>query len=238
VTILRNIFFFFLFSYVFKTTFADTTDSGASIVGDGGYAVVCSSGIRSPLVPEIRSVELLDLFEAQLNEKTNSTRVALGKESESAVSLFALIIERLGLRLNISDSELNTVARAGQEFLRLQSDPWSSFSRISNPQVLRVRGIHLSGSVERALRRKGCYVAPIVVRPKYNALVQSYSQRACQLMKAQSGYCFFTDRELFRELKNSHKACLALHEALRYLPETLRPRNDQELRLAVAEVCL
>lgn len=212
-------------------------ESGGSIVGDGGYAVLCRSGLQSPLLPEVRRVELLDLTEAQI-EKKQEGQTNLGPETSSAAILFEVASERLRVRLNLSEPELEKVAFAGREFLRLQSDPWSGFDRVMNEEVLKVRDIQLSQTVERMLRRRGCSISPIVVRPNLHSSRSESSRKACALMRAQSDFCFFTDRRLFRELSNSHKACLALHESLRYLPPQLRPSDDQRLRTAVAEICL
>lgn len=208
---------------------------GSSTVGDGGFALVCKAGLRGRQV----RAELLDLYEAQIlsGQRNTTTKTALGSNRESPQRLLSVALERLFLKIHVTPEEALRVKSAGQALLKKTMDPWAGGVGLNINQHIVARDIDIDARVYNAAKADGCEITAVVIRPSRDLEERRRWTRYCAYRGLDFENCFFMDKKIFRDLSSGHKACLAVHESLRYLPELLRPVDDADLRRTVAEIC-
>lgn len=204
---------------------------GSSTVGDGGFAVVCFAGLK---YKQVRA-ELLDLFEEKvLTQERKKVTLGNGANPEP---LLEVALRRLQKKTSLTEREFSKVSWAAFSFLRDAQDPWMSGARIGTNDFVRAQDILLDKRVYSQANSRGCRIAPVAIRPAQVGTNRINYERLCRARGLSFEDCFFIDNSIYKDLSASHRACLALHESLRYLPESLRPRSERQLRKIVAEIC-
>lgn len=229
-----KILVFSIFSFLVWPVFGGE-GGGSSTVGDGGFALVCKAGLKNRQV----RAELLDLYEAQIlsGQRKTTRKTTLGSNGESPQQLLNVALERLFVKFSLTEEEALKVSQAAQQLLQKTMDPWAGGVGLNINHHIIARDISLDARVYRAATADGCEIQAVVVRPTRSEEARRRFTRYCGYRGLSFENCFFVDKKIFRDLSSGHKACLALHESLRYLPERLRPADDEEVRKTVAEIC-
>lgn len=194
-------------------------EGGATTVGDGGHVIMCKG-----------KPELFDLFEYRVNTSQNRP-VTLG-ESKSA-NLNDMIntgVARIAKRFALTQAETARVKRATKMLLldgsTTDNKGWLQHWAIS------AHSLKVSEQVAAQINLNRCSVDLAVIRPPLN----EYFQSICSHNFSEFEYCFIVFPEPFQFLKREQRACLALHESLRFLPPG-KQLDEKNLRMVTAQIC-
>lgn len=194
---------------------------GASTVGDGGHVVVCGN-----------QIELLDIYER--NILFGSSSISLGDENLSQTDLVQEGLNRIISRFNLTPETASPIVSATKMFLRFPFDPWKLPGKNG---LLQTQKINMYRPVNDHIIQKNCWIDIVVIRPKVEGNVQNFLEELCDQNYSEHEFCFFTKREHYRRLTKQQRACLVVHESLRYLPLESRISDELVLRQTAAEIC-
>lgn len=220
--------FFILLCFLSRAS----ANGGVTTIGDGGIVAVCSSHM-SRSEPKLF---FLDLLEAKIAGRPyvadfEDVTVSLDKKVDTALS-------RLKLRLQLSEHDLQQVRSVTSVLLRLHFDPTNLYKfSDQHAQIFRVSNIHTSSKVIRFLKKNRCVLMAAVVRFAEPQLSSPDIQYLCEKSPGGTDLCFLTNSSVYFRLPQNERACLILHEALRYLPDHKKPKTEAQLRSWTADIC-
>jgi hypothetical protein len=194
------------------------SNGGGTTVGDGGHVIYCNG-----------KYELFDLYEYRINSSTPARVTLNNGKSANLNQLVENGMARIQNRFNLTENEFYRVKRAAQ---MLFLDSQSADQSWMNSWSFSARGMLVSRAVSDSIQRMKCTVEQAVVRPP----LTNYFLQICRNTLSEFEYCFLTSHELFSLLKREQKACLAIHESLRFLPADKR-LSEENLRITAAEIC-
>jgi hypothetical protein len=195
------------------------SSGGGTTVGDGGHVILCNG-----------KYELFDLFENRINSgKPSAVSLASGPNS-TLNDMIQTGLARIQRRFLLNEKEMYRVERATKMF-RLNSQTmvsigWPYDGGLSANDLL------VSAKVASNIRASDCRVELAAIRPPIN----SFFEPICRNNLSELEYCFIIDSELTMFLNREQKACLILHESLRFLPDTKR-LSEAQLRLTTSQIC-
>lgn len=185
---------------------------GAGTVGDGGHGVTCG-----------RNVELLDIYE---HRKANE-QITLNPRM-SLPTMIAVLTYRLENDSRFAGQDFTEFNNALKNFRDSTPVPFE-FNVSDWEYRLQTRKPQLSQEVMDRMKADSCRLTPVAVRGYSDKFTQP-SARICD----GEGYCFIVNSRLYRRFSKANKACLFIHEALRFLPQ---PLSENELRRVTFEIC-
>lgn len=191
--------------------------SGGSTVGDGGHTVSC----KSP-----KYYGLLDLFENGFSpdDITLDRRFSLKQMIE-------ILVQRVERHPRFVSVNLTGFHKALTDFVASMPDNWG-YKNGSAKHVIRARRPALSQKTMHELERRDCRLIPLAIR-RSEVPFDSLFHRLCE---PEASFCFYFDSFRFRNLGHTQQACLAIHEALRFLPNEVA-LSERNLRKLTAEIC-
>lgn len=199
--------------------------SGATTVGDGGHAVVCYNKSEGR-----KEVQLLDLFEMEAFGYT--TVFDLGPSTIPLSSKVWMGVRRLKNHMGLSDAEVKEMVYAADRFMRFPFDPWEAGYGSFFGYFLQAKPVQVKKRVFDEIKRRGCYLDVLVIRPDLDAertSTENYKS-ICSRNFAGFQYCFLMNRDLLRKMNKDQQACLIIHEILRFLPKEKKFKDERELR--------
>lgn len=199
--------------------------AGGTTVGDGGMVVRCG-----------KQDTFLDIYEQDVlvGPKAISLAQSLaGSDKKSVEKMVQVGIDRARQRFQLSEDELTLVQKAAKIFLSFQYDDSTERAGRLLPGDFLVPDVRLAKIVYEKIKRDGCDIIVAVVR----APETPEARKACLRLANSFESCFIGDRELFRWMDPSQKACLILHESLRSMPPHKKITNEMSFRRTVAELC-
>lgn len=216
-----------LAAIIFTGLFAAAGGTGGAVtVGDGGFGVICPKGAHDT------TVQLLDLFEAEALGRPSVPFFA-GKRLKDKVRV---AVERVRQRLGLSAEQTHELAYAAERFMRFPYDPWQKGTASNYSYFLRGEWPTVRVKVYEEMQRRGCRLETIVVRPTDEEPGRDVYRSICSQNVAGFEYCFLTNSSLYRKMDNDARACLILHEALRFLPG-VHFHDEENMRVFAASIC-
>ncbi|WP_148284905.1 hypothetical protein [Pseudobdellovibrio exovorus] len=206
--------------------------SGATTVGDGGHVVVCYDNSQSK-----KEVQLLDLFE--MEALGYPTTFALGNAQVPLANKVWMGMTRLQSHLGLSNAEVDEMVYAADRFMRFPYDPWETGMRSFFGYFLQAKPVEVRRSVFDEMERRGCRLEVAVIRPDLDAeraSTENYKS-ICSRSFAGFHYCFLMNTDLIRKMDKDQKACLIIHEVLRFLPKEKKIQSERALRRHTYYAC-
>lgn len=199
---------------------------GATTVGDGGVVVKCHG----------QDLQILDLFEQKV--LSGDKEITLDKDDNKVQRKVADGLARIQQRYSLTEDEMKPIRRAADQFMRFPYDPFHDGSASFYGYFLQINKIVVRSEVAQALKDQNCRLETAVIRPPHDgSLSEEYYQGLCGHNFAEYESCFYTNLDLWRALKKDQRACLVIHELLRYLPADKRAPSELEMRAEAADVC-
>jgi hypothetical protein len=198
---------------------------GASLVGNGGFSVDCQG-----------TIEILDVFEANL--KPRKLVYTLGDSSASLNDKISIGLERMKIRYHLNANEFLHVKKAARFTKASKFDPLRHGHYFLWGALLNSIEIKSSQDVDLEITRRGCFVDIVYFRPvdtPQNRIV--FDDLCGKSASADFEYCFFVNSDVYWKLNKDQKACLAIHEAFRFLPKEKLIHDEIQMRQHVAEIC-
>ncbi|AGH94257.1 hypothetical protein [Pseudobdellovibrio exovorus] len=215
-------------------SFSAWAEEGATTVGDGGHVVICKT-------PEGWSAgRLLDLFEAEVLGK--SVIFDLGSEELSIIDKVSLGLSRAQETLNLKSGEINSMLSVAERFLKFPYDPWKRAKTENGGAVYAIKAKDplVSRQVYYELERRNCYVDTVVIHPDFSdrrsQQTKTY-ENICLANVIGLRQCFLTNTRHLRTMSSDEKACLVIHETLRFLPQSKSFKKDSDLRRMTYQIC-
>lgn len=198
---------------------------GATTVGDGGHVVVCRTG------DGWSKGRLLDLFEVEAVGP--DTIFDLGGDRTTLLDKVQIGLARLQPRLGLEAEDIRHMTLAAKKFMRFQYDPWKdSYTFKAKDPVVR-------HAVYREFEKYNCYLDTVVIHPDPED--QDFQRKTYENLCMANGkdirHCFLVNTRYLRTMDQNEKACLTIHEVLRFLPEGKKIRREADLRRNTYYAC-
>lgn len=207
-------------------------NGGVTTIGDGGLVAIC------PFTTSKADVRLyfFDLLEAQ---KTGTPyRTTFGDVSLGLPKKVAIGMERIKGRLQLTDDDLRAARQVAAVLMQLQFDPTKLYPYANQHDfVFKVHSVRTSPRVYHFLKKRRCQLNVAIARFTRAQITSPEIRDLCSRSPGGIDLCFLTNRDIYFRLTQDERACLILHESLRYLPESKKPRSENELRSLAAQIC-
>lgn len=212
---------------VLLSLWAEAGSGGASVVGDGGYIVKCDRGFfKSP------QIYFFDLYE--FNTTQGEQPVTLGRNL-SLKDKVQVGLDRISARFGLDSVQTETLKRAARLIYGLSYDPWL---RRDVPSIwdLGVKSVLTDNAVGNRLAAERCELIAAVLRltPENSG---SIFRDVCQKGTVSEKLCLIKNTKAYDRLNNDDKACLIIHESLRYLPVEKALPSERALREVTGQIC-
>lgn len=223
--------FFILFSGLFLAhqSFAGS-NGGASVVGDGGYIVICDRGLF-----KIPKITLFDLYEYRVKSGEREITLSGADDIRGKVKI---ALDRATTYFHLNPDESARLAKAAVVILGpVPLDPWLSYPKPSDYfwDHLEAQAPLVDAKVLSALQAEKCQLEVTFIKPDYARDTANVYKQLCN---GRGGdFCLLQNSQAFRRLHPDDRACMVLHEALRFLPAEKRPTTEAELRDTTARLC-
>jgi hypothetical protein len=199
---------------------------GATTVGDGGVVVACKG----------QDLQLLDLFEQKV--LSGQKEISLLPAEGSVRQKINDGLNRIQARYNLAENEMAPIRRAAVLFMRFPFDPFHNGLASAYSYFLQIKEVWVRVAVAEALKEQNCRLKVAVIRPpRDGGLNEQYYRELCGHNFAEYEGCFYTNLDIWRSLKRDQRACLVVHEVLRYLPPAKKAATDLEMRQQAADLC-
>lgn len=203
---------------------------GATTVGDGGHVVICDSASGAPVV------QLLDLFEAEV--RGHETQILLGSPRMALLDKVRIGLDRIKPGLQLSDAEIKQLMFAAERFVHFPYDPWLRAKNGGSVYIIKAQDPMVSPQVYSAFVRKKCRLDTVVIHPDHeNRQQRRIYENICMAGINGIKNCFLTNTRYLKVMNSDEKACLVLHETLRFLSKEKRFRRDSDLRSMTVFAC-
>lgn len=207
---------------------------GATTVGDGGHVVICKTENGWT------DGRLLDLFEKEVLGK--DVILSLGNEDLSLLQKIRIGVLRAQTALDLNSAEANDLLVASERFIKFPYDPWKRAKTANGGAVylIKAKDPLVSRQVYKELQRRNCYVDTVVIHPDFsnrNLSTTKTYENICLGNVLGLRQCFLTNTRHVKAMSLDEKACLVIHEALRFLPQTKRFKKDSDLRQMTFQIC-
>lgn len=200
------------------------SEGGATTVGDGGLVVECGS-----------KVELLDLYEHKL--LYGDYKITLDEKGDSVKDMVGVGLERLREKYSLDDSQYKRIKAATVAILRFPYDPWQTpIGRIYSYAIKPPSALVYSYVKDKLLLEK-CKLNTVIIRPPRESKEQYAYERVCNDNFNTFEFCFFTKKSIYIKLSKPERACLVVHEAIRFLKIYDSFENEVQMRASVADIC-
>lgn len=212
--------------FLFTIPLIQTALAGGTVVGDGGYLVVCK-----------KSLQFLDVFEGHFYRKLDiSPEYNPGDfnyhdgqtEIDKIASIYRLPEEQIEILRSISKA-----------FFNRHYDPWqrpSSFAFII--PSLTAKPVHLMNAAADEIRKNKCFISPIAIKVDQDK--DAGAESLCGNFFFSKDKCLLVDQRTFHKLTFLDQKCLFVHEMLRYTPafKSIAPAREIDLRETTLNLCL
>lgn len=196
---------------------------GASLVGDGGHVVTCD-----------RNTDLFDIYEYRLINNPNA-QITLGQGKNADLNEMAMTgILRMKVKFELSETEFFPVKRALKVLLASHNNPW--FKNHTNI-AFEATELRTQKIVNRQIVKDNCHVSTVVIKPPKNLDPYGDFADLCKRNFSELEYCFLVDFDYYSNLDPQQRACLIVHETIRFLPKEKAPLDERALRMTTAQIC-
>jgi hypothetical protein len=208
-------------------SFAGSAFASVTSVGNAGHGVYCHVG---GFFGHDR-VALLDFVLAKSRDPRY--RVELGKRHDSVKKKVEIALRRLPVLFpDLTARELKEVRTVSRRLQR------AVFIEITNPLPINTSLLETEDAdLNLPPGYVDCRLEPIAVKPLITKKNQRAYQSMCKRLFLSIDECVSFDIWAWMEMNRDNKAGLIVHEATRFLPERLRPRNQNEVRQLTARLC-
>ena len=198
---------------------------GGTTVGDGGHIVICGS-----------KAEVLDIYERRI--LVGPSEINFGNENMTLQQMKDVGLARVRARFKLTNQEFEKVATAATMLLNSPVDPWVDES---DPLTyfLQTKSISIEQAVYNSIKQNYCEIDIVAIKPpkELPQKIHDIYDNICAKKHLAREDCFFVSQAAFSWLTKKQKACLAIHESLRYLPANISFVDERSMRRAVAEIC-
>ena len=209
---------------VFLFTATAFSIEGGTTVGDGGFAVACSDRI-----------EILDLYEHRFFN--GEYRITLDQNGDSIKEMVGEGLNRIKNKYSLNEQQHQLMQTAAYKLLRFPFDPLHSGLRQMYGFFLQSPKTVVYKNVWKSVQDQRCVLETVIVRPPRTSQHQKVYHSICQHNYSEFEFCFFTNMSIYRRLDRDQRACLVLHEVIRYSDFYKDFKDEIEMRKAIAEIC-
>lgn len=213
---------------------------GATTVGDGGHLVICET-----------SVDVLDVYERRL--LVGRSEIDFGDDETMSIEQMKDVgLARMRSRFKLTEQEFEKIAMAAYMFLKFPVNPWANvkdpwrswidpWNSGTDPfeYFLQTKDITVSKLVYDSIKKNYCEIDIAAIKPpkELPKNLDDVYDDICHRSHLARENCFFVSKDAFSMLTKKQKACLAIHESFRYLPENKAFVDEIQMRRAVADIC-
>jgi hypothetical protein len=224
-------------SPVHLVTEADAGDGGY-VIGDGGSIITCIDS---------KKPQLFDLYENAVLEG-RSKPVTLGLANNNFSSMVKEALRRITIKYNLNEAETGRIKSFIKDYVEDPFDLWELYLTQTYTPVpvvglylFNVRSVATEPEVINSVVQHRCSVRIGAINPfSYKEVKKRYvatTRKICSYGWPDIRNCVFQNVKLINEMTKSQRACLIVHESLRFLPEDKRPTSERQLRQDTAEIC-